>query len=280
MELQVHLHQIAYSDASLQAVEPGYAVLDNCSNLRPDWYEYWPIRQHLLQALSQGPWDESAYHGFFSPKFGAKTGMSHADVTGFVRQHAADADVLLFSPQPDMGAFYLNVFEQGETFDAGLMAAFEAFLAAIGQPRSLAGLVMDSRQTVFSNYFVASGAFWRAWFKLTEQFFAICEGPDSALRQALTVSTSYPGQAQRKVFLLERIASLMLATQPRWRTRAADPFAFAWSMTRMRDYPTEAVISDALKMAYREQGYGEYLRAFSAIRQRCFVNNAPTLAQA
>jgi len=259
----VHLHQIAYSQATLEAVEPGYLVLDNRSNERPDWYEYWAIRRHLLtQAL-----DEDAFYGFFSPKFGRKTQLSHADVVRIVQAAAPSADVVLFSPQPDMGAFFLNVFEQAEAFDPGLIEAFEAFLAHVGRPVKLGPLVMDSRQIVFSNYFVARPAFWRAWFELAEAFFAVCEGPASELQQALTVPTTYPGAAQRKVFLSERIAPLLLTLEPRWRTAAADPFTMGWSTARFREYPQEAVISDALKLAFREQGFPEYLVAFTKIRE-------------
>jgi hypothetical protein len=267
----VHLHQIAYSPQTLAALEPGYLLLDNLCNERPDWFEYWPIRRFLLSETL----DDDAFYGFFSPKFGGKTGLSHADVTRFVQQAAADGvDVALFSPQPDMGAFFLNVFEQGETFDPGLIDAFEAFLAAIGRPLALRPLVMDSRQTVFSNYFVARPAFWRTWLDLAERFFAVCEGPATVLQQALTVPTSYDGAAQRKVFLMERIASLLLTIEPRWRTRAANPFTMGWSAARFREHPAEAFISDALKVAYREQGFGEYLQAFATVRRR-FIASAP-----
>lgn len=259
----VHLYQIAYSPATLAAVEDGYAVLDNLDNARPDWYEYWPIRRFLLgEAL-----DDAVWYGFFSPKFGAKTGLQHADVVSAVRAAAFQADVVLFSPQPDMGAFFLNVFEQGETFDAGLIDAFEAFLRSVGRPSDLRRLVMDTGQIVFSNYFVAKPAFWRQWLALSEQLFACCEGPDSELRRALTVATSYPGAAQRKVFLQERIASLLLCLEPQWRTHAVNPFRFAWSMTRFREHPIEAVISDALKTAYRDRPYPEYLQAYGRIRE-------------
>ena len=107
-EVPVHLYQIPYSAPTLAQVEPGYRVLDNLANERPDWFEYWPIRRFLLaHAL-----DDDAFYGFFSPKFGRKTLLSHDDVSRFVRASAAQADVVLFSPQPDMGAFFLNVFEQ------------------------------------------------------------------------------------------------------------------------------------------------------------------------
>ncbi|MCK6419818.1 MAG: hypothetical protein L6Q73_02775 [Aquabacterium sp.] len=270
----VHLYQIVYNAATREALEPGYLVLDNLANDRPDWYEYWPIRRFLLDA-TQGrasPLDESAWYGFFSPKFGSKTQLSHAQVQAYVRQHDTGADVVLFSPQPDMGAFFLNVFEQGEAFDPGLIAAYEALLAQIGRPMPLAQLVMDSRQVVFSNYFVARPAFWREWLALNEALFAACEGPDTALRAALTHETSYPGPggrgAQRKVFLMERAASLLLATQPHWRSVAHNPFGMGWSMSRFREHPTDAFISDALKIAYRDQRFPEYLSAFAQVRER------------
>ncbi len=267
METAVHLYQIAYSEASRAALEPGYRMLDNLGNERPDWYEYWPIRRHLLDE----PLDDAAFYGFFSPKFGSKTGLSHAQVQAFVREAAPQADVVLFSPQPDMGAFFLNVFEQAEAFDAGLIAAYEAFLQHIGRPVPLAQLVMDSRQTVFSNYFVARPAFWREWLALNEAMFAVCEGPDSALRAALCQATTYSGPngaAQRKVFLMERAASLLLTTQPHWRSVAHNPFGMGWSMSRFREHPNEAFISDALKIAWRDQRYPQYLQAFIAVRER------------
>jgi hypothetical protein len=216
--------------------------------------------------------DEQAFYGIFSPKFGSKTGLSHDQTVRRVQEAAErGTDVVLFSPQPDMGAFFLNVFEQNELFDPGFIAASEAFFAHIGASCQLGSLVMDMRQTVFSNYFVARPAFWRAWLAVAEQLFAVCEGGDNrapaGLRESLTQATSYPGAAQRKVFLLERLAPWILTVQPHWRTQAANPFDMAWSASRLRERPTDAVISDALKTAYREHGFPQYLAAFAQLRQ-------------
>lgn len=259
----VHLYQIAYSEATRARIEPGYLVLDNLANPRPDWFEYWPIRRFLLDETL----DDEAFYGIFSPKFGNKTNLTHEQVTQFVQAHAAETDVFLFSPQPDMGSFFLNVFEQAEAFDAGFIDAFSAFLDSIGRSTDLRGMVMDSRQVVFSNYFVARPAFWRAWFALSEMLFAACEDITSPLQAALTKPTTYEG-AHRKVFLMERVASFVLYTEPQWRTKAADPFSMGWSETRFRDHPVEALISDALKLAFRTQGFPEYLQAFAEVRAR------------
>ena len=67
---------------------------------------------------------------------------------------------------------------------------------------------------------------------------------------------------------MERAASLLLTTQPHWRSVAHNPFGMGWSMSRFREHPNEAFISDALKIAWRDQRYPQYLQAFIAVRER------------
>jgi len=259
---EVHLYHIAYSAATRDALPAGYHLLDNLDSGRDDWREYWPMRNFLLTQ----PLDEEAFYGFFSPRFHEKTGLSAEYVTQFVQ--SKPADVHTFSPQPDMGAFFLNVFEQEDLFQAGFIQSTEAFLSSLGIDVQLRSLVMDSRNIVFSNYLVARPAFWRAWLDINEKLFAICEGPESALRADFTADTAYPGAVQRKVFLMERIASLLLALQPQWRVNAYNTFACAWSGSRLNQFKMEAVLSDALKIAMREQGFPEYQQAFAALRDK------------
>jgi hypothetical protein len=270
----IYIYQICYSEDTISKIETGYLILDNLKNDRPDWFEYWPIRNFLLKEKM----DEEGFYGFVSPKFGQKTQLTYRQVIDFIQSKSDDTDVFIFSPQPDMGAFFLNIFEQGETFDPGLIDCFEEFLKAIRRPTPLRQLVMDSRQIVFSNYFVAKPAFWREWLSINEALYAICEGPATPLQQSLTHVTTYPGAVQRKVFLIERVASLLLTTQSQWRTRSANPFTMGWSTARFREHPTDAFISDALKMAWRDQGYPEYLKAFSEVRNR-FVSSGQKSTQ-
>lgn len=260
---KIHLHHIANSRETYDNVEAGYRILDNTENIRPDWQGYWPMRKFLLNVVL----DDSAYYGFFSPKFREKTGLQYQQVIEYV-QKSYDADIVLFSPQPDMGAFFLNSFEQQELFDPGFIEVSEVFLKQAGFSVSLATLIMDSRQIVFSNYFVARPKFWRVWFGLTEMLFAICEGPDTALRQALLKASNYPGEVQRKVFLLERLASLLLVTDSQWKVHAYNTFACAWSDSRLNQFKLEAVLSDALKIAMQTQGFSNYREAFASLRDR------------
>jgi hypothetical protein len=261
--MTARLFHIAYSPETKAGMEAGFELLDNLANPRPDWFEYWPVRQWLTQQTL----DESCFYGFFSPKFRAKTGLGAAEVRQHIEAHGREADVLLYSPFPTQIACYLNVFEQGEQSHAGFMQACMDALQAIGQAVPLPGLVMDARQMVYSNYFVARPAFWREWLRWTQAVFVLAEAPDSTLRERLQAPTAYAGSVQIKVFLIERIASLLLATQPRWRVVAHNPFGHHHASEPDLGDPMFLVSADALKQAYRNLGSPEYLQAFLTLRQ-------------
>lgn len=262
----IHLYQIAYNEATRDQVRAsGFELLDNQDNLRPDWYEYWPIRQYLRTQ----PLQDDAWYGFFSPKFCAKTLLSLEQTRAFIAMaDARGACVALFSPQPDMASNFLSVFEQAEVFDPGFNATAKQFLSGVGLDIPVESIVMDSRQTVFSNYFAAKPAFWREWFSLAEALFSIAEDPQHPLYAALTHNTTYAANAQRKVFLSERLASLLLYLRPSYKVAVANPFTTGWSMAKFRQHPEDAYINDALKMAFKELGFPQYMDAFRMMREK------------
>src|SRR5262249_23874509 len=111
-ETKVHIFQIYYSDQTRNILDPGFLPLDNRSNERPDWREYWPIRRFLSSAELR----EGDFYGFFSPRFKEKTGLSSDDVRRYID---ADYDVISFSHFFDQSCAFANPFEQGEAHHAG-----------------------------------------------------------------------------------------------------------------------------------------------------------------
>jgi len=257
----VHTHQILNHYTSRQELDPGFDVLDNSANERPDWYEYWPIRTYLLNQNL----DENAFYGFLSPKFKLKTNLSAADVRDFLQASDPATDVALFSPSIHNSAFFLNVFEHGNAEHPGLLQVANAFFARLNHPRPLEELVSDSRNTVHSNYFIAKPRFWRAWLAVTERLFAIAEIPDDPLGVVLRTPTQYRGRrdVQMKIFLMERIATWILITDRSFVARARDPFV---ARSRIYKLPL-AIICDALKIAYTTQGRGQYKDVFLMLRR-------------
>jgi len=257
----VHTYQILNHYTSRQELDPGFDVLDNSGNERPDWYEYWPIRKFLLNEKL----DESAFYGFLSPKFKLKTNLSAAEVRDFIQASGPATEVALFSPSIHNSAFFLNVFEHGNAEHPGLMQVAKDFFARINHPQPLEDLVSDSRNTVHSNYFIAKPRFWRAWLAITEQLFAIAEIPEDPLGIQLRTPTQYRGRrdVQMKIFLMERVATWILITDPSYAAFVHDPFA---SRSRIYKLPV-AIICDSLKIAYATQGRGQYKDVFLMLRR-------------
>lgn len=258
----IHGYVIGYSAETYANVQAPFSPLDNRDNPRPDWQEYWPIRRFLLENTLE----ENHYYGFFSPRFSEKIGLTPTQIVEHIAGLPTDTDVCLFCPQPDMGAFFLNVFDQNELFDPGFKASAQSFCNFAELGVDLSQVVMDARNTVFSNYFFAKPAFWRRWLSVCEVLFNACENlPHIAQLHGWLHTTTYRDGIQRKVFLLERLASLLLVIEKHWRVKAHNPFFFAYSASRLNQFPDKAIMADALKMAYAETHNALYLQQFSKV---------------
>lgn len=255
-----HVHQILTHYTPPQALDPGFEVLDNRANERPDWYEYWPIRRYLINA----PLDESAFYGFLSPKFKLKTNLDARTVDDIVRGAHPAVDVILLSPSIHNTAHHWNVFDHGEAEHPGLKAVAAELFARIGRPTDLDRLVSDSRNTVNSNFFLAKPRFWRAWLEVNEAMFRIAEDPADPLGERLRALVPYRGRrdVQMKVFVMERIATWLLCVDGGFVALARDPFA---SAARVYKLPL-AIVCDALKIAYATEARPQYRDVFLMLR--------------
>ncbi len=263
----MHVFQILNHYTPRTDLDPGFEVLDNSANERPDWYEYWPMRRYLRGTTL----DEEAFYGFLSPKFRLKTNLDATAVHRALNAAPAAADVVLFSPSIHNSAYFLNVFEHGEAEHPGLLAVAQRLFERLGHAHDLRTLVSDSRNTVHSNYFIAKPRFWRAWLAVNEQLFAIAEDPDDPLGRQLCAPTAYRGRREvhMKIFVMERVATWLLLTTPGFTAQVRDPFV---ARSRIYKLPT-ALVCDALKIAYATQGRGQYKDVFLLVSGlRKFLN--------
>lgn len=262
----VHLYQIYYDDASFQALDAGFIPLDNRSNERPDWSEYWPIR-HFLRTHTL---DEGAYYAFLSPKFELKTQLNAAQLMQFIQaQHRPDVDAFIVSPFWDQAAFFQNIFEQGDFWHPDLMAVSKAFLQRIGHAVDLDALVTHGHNTVFCNYIVAKPRFWYRWMALIEQLFEIAEAsPRDELGQALSVGTRHNGGYSHpfKVFIQERLATFILATEP----FKVVSYPLYHLQTMIAEFETRRLAlldCDAHKQAFAQTGHVIFEQAYRESRR-------------
>lgn len=248
---KVELFKILHSDNDLDSIDSSMGILDNRSNPHPDWQDYLAIRQYFLQ----NNFKDENYYGFFTPDFKEKIKLNGDEIIEFIKK-SPNADVFIFSPYADMGAFFLNVFEQGEAFDPGFLSTCEYFLKHINYSTNLKTLVMDVRHTVFGNFFIARGSFWRQWISILEKIISLAEEEKDVL-------------TSRKTSLMERMASLLLTTG-NWSCAAYSSYRCDWSPHPTNQLRQEAIMANSLKLSFNIMKDNNYLISYIELRDKIF----------
>jgi uncharacterized protein YozE (UPF0346 family) len=260
---QAQVYQIFYSDQTRAVLDPGFIPLDNTSNERPDWYEYWPIRKYLLSHSLV----EDCFYGFLSPKFNEKTGVLADEVFDAISKAPAECTFINLSRYLDQSALYLNVFEQGDMCHPGIADICTELFYSLGKVIDPRTIVNTTSSCVFSNFFVAKPAFWRNWFAFAEQVFEIAENPNDPLGAELSSETEYwVSGVQLKVFVIERLASYLLATEPNGLTSTLNPYLLSRVAESNVGMGLQMSILDALKHAFVRTSLNEYVHAFHQLR--------------
>jgi hypothetical protein len=268
---QSSIYQIFYSEQTRSELDPGFLPLDNLRNERPDWREYWPMRRFLLEQELDG----DRYYGFFSPKFRQKTGLTAAAVHEFIREQDGAPDVISFSPFFDQMAYPLNIVELAAERH-GCADTFARCAAVIAPTFRMESSVMSSLDTIYCNFFVAKPRFWAEWLRACERIFAEAEQALTPLGEGLNRFVMYEtASAPAKVFIMERIASLLLWAQPQWRVKAYNPTLLpplSPQFVAMITGPTLLVL-DSLKIAHVRTGAEQYLTAYRQLRETIMMRH-------
>lgn len=261
------IFQIVYSDETKKSRDIGFLELDNTENLRPDWFEYWPIRNFLLK----NELDENKFYGFLSPKFYSKTKLTSDEVISFCHKNT-HADVISFFPVCDISAVFKNVFEQGDICHKGIKGVVHDLVSELDININIDDIVMTCENSIFCNYFVAKPIFWNIWSALCEKIFNIAEGGQGDLADRLNSHARYNGfSVPMKTFVIERMASLIVAMNPQFKVISYDPFSLPKGGWFPKASSTELIVLNALKHAYEQTHNEHYLGLFDAIR--CNVLN-------
>lgn len=268
-EPKLKLHHICYSTETQTNIPEKFLALDNLSNARPDWREYWPIRNYLMNHALE----DDVFYGFLSPRFTYKTGLNFEKIREFAHQHGHDQDVLIFSPFWDLNSFFINSFAQGDFFHPGLLSCAQAFSNAAGLKLQLSELLMHSDNTAFCNYFIAKKKFWLRWLELGEKLFHAAEKQGDALSQALNRHTIYSHEKlPQKIFIQERLVNMVLAEND-LKSKAYNMFSMPGSITPLNQFMPQAVSANALKMAHIQTGEAIYRENFHQLRDQVWVQS-------
>ena len=259
-----HLYQIYFDEISRKNLDPGFLPLDNSKNERPDWREYWPIRQFLIKESL----NENALYGFLSHKFFQKTGLHAREVKNFIENQPLDTDAIIFSPFFDQAAFFLNIYEQGVVAHPGSQEIFDQCVSLIDPSININTLVMDSRTTSFCNFIIAKPKFWRLWLEKCELIYSVSELKQTPLGRVLCGNVQHDTTAAIKTFVIERMASLLFSGGKIKNIRAYPSIDLPFSSSRISSEKATLICMNALKIAYNLEGNNSYLEQFHQLRKK------------
>lgn len=95
-----------------------------------------------------------------------------------------------------------------------------------------------------------------------------CEKNNSPVAKALNnVADSHDSPALIKTFLIERIASFILAIDESWKVKTYNPFDLPFSTALLSKERSALIQMDALKIAYANQNRVEHLNLFKDIAE-------------
>ncbi len=203
--MNVSIYQIFFDDHSRGMLDPGFIPLDNRVPVDPELYEF-SVIYHFLKNTSL---DDQSFYGFLSPSFYNKTVVRSAQLFDFVNSNVNQYDAFYITSGWDQIAYHQNVFYQGEYFHPGFMnVATEFFKSIGGDPCQVIDSYSVFNNSVFSNYVVANGKYWRAWLGLAEKFYKLYK---SGIVQSLHLPARYvKSDVTQGVFLQERLHSYLL----------------------------------------------------------------------
>ena len=259
------IYQIYYSEDTRNNNDKGFLQLDNSENERADWREYWPIRKFLnSEAL-----DSNKFYGFFSPKFHEKTGLTSNEVYQFLEENK-DSQICSFSPYFDQSSLFINVFEQSNWAHPDTIKIYSDLLRIMNVNVGVDEIIMTSQNIIFCNYFAAKPIFWQVWLAHCELIFNLAERNDSDFAKRINSYVShFGGDAQLKVFVIERIASLLLYLN-KWDVRVFPTSMDTLVVKKLEKSKNDLYVMNALKIAYNQTDEKNYLQLYLDMRRKYF----------
>jgi hypothetical protein len=267
-KMNIEIYQICYSKELLENIPENFHALDNSENLRPDWREYWPIRNFL----HKNSLEEKKLYGFFSPKFSLKTGLNFEEILAFMNNNYNGEDIVTFSPFWDLSTFFVNSIEQGDFFQPGLYKTFHEFIGTIKCDTNLLNKPSPMEKTAFCNYFIATKKYWLKWLNLGEKLFLTGEANDNLAGNLLSTNTLYGNQnIPMKIFIQERLTDYLFLEDKSITSIPYNALNMPSSITPFNNYKEELIKCNALKQAHFATGNCVYYEAF--LKERSTIAN-------
>ena len=241
----VKLFQIYYNEETRNQLDSACIPLDNCNSPKPEWYEFYPIKNFL----DHNELEENTYYGFLSPRFQQKTCVSPADLIKLIEEKSQEnIDVFLSSLGFNVIAYHQNLFIQGEAAHPGITDLTQRALDKLNVYCDVKNMVSSLQNSAFCNYIVGNKAYWTEWKALADKFYDLVENDHTELGEALRANTHYwRGDTSMRTFIQERLPAVILASN-KYRTFS---FGVEWN-SDMLDRLPKYEICNYFKVRYSQ----------------------------
>jgi hypothetical protein len=231
----------------------------------------------MRQAAENFEQNFSDLTGFFSWKFGQKMDIDFERVQGFVHS-APGMDCYIFSHGVSQVAYFLNVWQQGEFWHSGMTAKAEALLSKIGYPLDLSKSVDYHLTTAYSNYWIGSPRFWRAYLDFMGRVFDEIEAQKPGTEGIDGQSAFWRGLGGRSKggdrhaqalpiipYIVERLFSVFVRLHPEYRMVA---WEYPPDELKAKTFDKAGLIPLAnwCKMLYSQTGDEKFVHMFREVQ--------------
>lgn len=208
--MRIGIHQIYYDPAQIPLLEPAFIPYDNTANPNREWAEY-----HVFETeFQKGTYKNFDYTGFVSWKFRQKSRISGDAFLEFIKKNPG-ADVYFINPFPMEELLFRNVWLQGAFYHPGILEFSQRLLERAGYEFSLRDWRESRENYAFCNYWAGNERFWQIYMEFTGKLAAILRtGLDTADKEFLHSIASKTNNFSYIAFIMERMFSVMLTTQP------------------------------------------------------------------
>jgi len=201
------IYQIFYKEEQVPSLDRSFVPYFNFPN---DTI----FREYKVMYDNYNPdnYDASKLVGFFSWKFGQKTGISGKKFLRFIDENPG-YDVYFINPFPQHAFLFYNAWYNGECFHEGLIDAAREVLREAGLKIDIESMRNNLNNLCYCNFWVGNKSFWGKYLALTEPCYNIIRSSPKFRQKFLEGNAEKNSSIPIPLFsyFMERMFSTLLA---------------------------------------------------------------------
>ncbi len=202
------IFQIHYKEEQKSKLENSFIPYFNSSETGKKWFEYFVF---LDEFKNKKNWDEKLV-GFFSWKFGLKTGINGDEFMKFIQTNPGN-DVYFINPFYIESLMYKSQWEGAMYHHPGIMELTEYIFEKIGYDKKVLHQVQDLDVQLYANYWIGNEKFWNKYINYTKPIYEFIEtNQEKWFQDKIMNRADNEIDAPYIPFIMERLFSLILLT--------------------------------------------------------------------